>query len=42
MFVFPQLPGGYVGVVHETNIIIAKGEESGHDAKVKGSFLPED
>lgn len=25
MFVFPQLPGGYVGVVHETDIIIAKG-----------------
>ena len=26
MFVFPQLPGGYVGVVHETDIIIAKGD----------------
>ena len=24
MFVYPQLPGGYVGVVHETDIIIAK------------------
>lgn len=22
MFVFPQLPEGYIGVVHETNIII--------------------
>lgn len=26
MFVYPQLPGGYVGVVHETDIIIAKRE----------------
>lgn len=27
MFVFPQLPEGYVGVVHETDIIIARGRE---------------
>lgn len=26
MFVFPQLPEGYVGVVHETDIIIAGGK----------------